>query len=132
MYQWSVNFLFVFLIWSLYAYGMHVLAHYNPRRNPLFKIHKAHHLIKYHQLNKPSLPTWQNYLLWFGGLRESLDVWLTLILPALILALLLPSTGGVLLLLVYLYEVFLSETVLDHNPKIGGILQPYLLGGNTT
>lgn len=107
-----------FLIWSLWSYGMHVFAHANKSRfNFVRYFHLKHHAYNY----EPSLlPPWHDYFFWFGDWRSSIDVYLTFTLPLLILAWFDTPAGLVLLAFHYLYEVFLSRNVLDHNSRITG------------
>jgi sterol desaturase/sphingolipid hydroxylase (fatty acid hydroxylase superfamily) len=109
--------LFYFLLWMLIAYWIHRIAHIPHKYNFLFKIHLAHHKYEY---GKPSWPRWHEYFLWYGDLRSSLDVWITLTFPAMVITLIDPRHGIILLIINYIYEVFLGGDVLDHNPKIRG------------
>lgn len=117
-------FIEMFLVWSLCAYALHRAGHVAHRSNVLFRIHMAHHRTAYpgHIRPRDCLPAPANFLLWFGSLQASADVWITLVLPALVLTALQPMEGKYLLLLVYLYEVFCSELLLDHNPALCGPL----------
>lgn len=117
------------MAWSLCNYSIHRIGHYKSRFNPLFKIHLAHHKEKYPNGNG-LLPEWKNFFLWFGNWRSSLDIVITLILPALLIYILDPETGKWLLAFVYLYEVFCSENLLDHNPSIKGPVTQFMAWGD--
>lgn len=115
-----------FLIWTLYSYWVHRLAHIPSKRNILFKIHIEHHKAEY---GNPSWPRWQEYFLWYGNWRASADVWITLMLPGIVISIFDPLHGLPMLIFLYLYEVFLGGDVLDHNPNIDGRLTRILALG---
>jgi sterol desaturase/sphingolipid hydroxylase (fatty acid hydroxylase superfamily) len=125
-------YVFAFLLWSFCAYSLHRLAHLKSTYNPLFRIHLAHHLTEYGKEDTYAFqwPAWPSYLLWFDDLNSSLDVWITLVLPAAVVSLIIPQTHFSVLGFVYLYEVFLSEHNLDHNPQICGAVTSVLAIGN--
>lgn len=126
-----MDFIFCFLLWTLISYALHRLAHTKSRYNPLFKIHLAHHKAEYgkEENYKFKWPGWRSFVLWFDDLKSSLDVWITLILPAVLVSLLFPTTHFAVLIFVYFYEVFLSEHNLDHNPEITGFVTRVLAIG---
>lgn len=72
------------------------------------------------------LPPWHDYFFWFGNFRSSMDVYITFTLPLLALLAFSPKYGTPLLAFHYIYEVFLSRNVLDHNPKIKGKITNYI------
>lgn len=113
--------LLTFLVWTLVMYWLHRWSHAHHRRNPLWWIHAAHHRIPY--LSRPpdsKLPRWPQFLLWLGNWRASLDVLLVMTLPLVIIAFIAPQYGIPLLVFHYFYEIFFSEYLLDHNPRIHG------------
>jgi sterol desaturase/sphingolipid hydroxylase (fatty acid hydroxylase superfamily) len=59
-------------------------------------------------------------LFYFGGVLETVDVLVTITIPAIIVYFIYPPVGIYILIFHYLYEVFFSEGVLDHNPAIKG------------
>lgn len=124
-------YIFSFLLWSLFSYSIHRAAHIKSKYNPLFKIHLAHHKAQYGKEKdyRFKWPGWKAYFLWFDDLASSLDVWITLILPAILVSLVFPQSHFTVLALVYLYEVFLSEHNLDHNPEIDGPITHILAVG---
>jgi sterol desaturase/sphingolipid hydroxylase (fatty acid hydroxylase superfamily) len=67
---------------------------------------------------------------YFGDIRVTVDVLLTITFPLILLTFLFPSQGLVLLAFHYLHEVFLSERLLDHNPKIKGNITHYFAWGS--
>ncbi|MEZ5439945.1 MAG: sterol desaturase family protein [Lysobacterales bacterium] len=110
-----------FLLWTLAIYWLHRWSHIHHRLNPLWWIHRAHHAEPYlRQDSRPSWPHWGQYLFWLGGVRLSLDVILVMTLPLLLITWIWPQFGIPLLVFHYFYEVFLSESVLDHNPRVTG------------
>ncbi|AEI43700.1 sterol desaturase family protein [Paenibacillus mucilaginosus] len=106
-----------FLLWTLYSFTMHRLAHIPHKKNFLHKIHMAHHRYNYGDSKWPPLA---DFFFWFGGWKESLDVWLTFTLPIVVLAFFDPKYALILFIFHYFYEIFLSRNVLDHNPNITG------------
>lgn len=108
-----------FLLWGLWSYGMHVFAHSRVRRrfNFMKTLHFKHHAYNY---GASKWPPWHDYFFWFGDWRSSMDVYVTFTIPLVVLALLDPVPGCILLGFHYVYEVFLSRNVLDHNPNITG------------
>jgi sterol desaturase/sphingolipid hydroxylase (fatty acid hydroxylase superfamily) len=106
-----------FFLWSLWGYVMHRIAHINVRFNVLKYFHLKHHAYNY---GDSRMPPWHDYFFWFGCWRSSMDVYLTFTLPLVILAFYDPTYGLTLLAFHYVYEVFLSRNVLDHNPNIRG------------
>ena len=119
------------LAWTFIAYWLHRVSHISNPKNPLWKIHCAHHRIPY--LSEPTgskVPKIGQFFLWLGSWRTSLDVIIVLTLPALVFAITLPRYGIPLLIFHYLYEVFLSEYALDHNPRIKGALTRYFAWGD--
>ncbi len=117
----------LFLLWTLIAYFMHRIAHFRHRLNPLYYIHLAHHKINY--LTEDRKFKWYYLLFYFGSIRETLDILLILTLPAIFLFALFPRLGIYLLAYHYLYEAFLSEGLLDHNPRIHGKVTKFFSWG---
>jgi sterol desaturase/sphingolipid hydroxylase (fatty acid hydroxylase superfamily) len=112
-----------FALWTLAIYLLHRLSHWRHRVNPLFRLHRAHHTKPYlRELKTPGWPPAAQYLFWFGDWRASLDVFVNMTVPLLIIVWFAPAYGLPLLAFHYVYEVFLSEDVLDHNPRIRGLV----------
>lgn len=63
-------------------------------------------------------PPIEDYFFWFGSWKSTLDVWIVFTLPLVALLFVNRDVAIVLLIFHYIYEVFLSKNVLDHNPKI--------------
>lgn len=124
---WIATLFYVFLLWTLAIYWLHRLAHWRHRYNPLHYLHLSHHEINYFKTEKKFKIA---YLLWiFGDWRATLDILLNMTLPLVILTYFYPSQGLFLLVFHYLYEAFLSEGVLDHNPNIRGTITNYFAWG---
>jgi sterol desaturase/sphingolipid hydroxylase (fatty acid hydroxylase superfamily) len=120
-----------FALWTFVIYWLHRFSHIHHRRNPLWWIHRPHHAEPYlRQDSHPSWPQFGQYLFWLGGWRLSLDVVLVMTLPLLVIAWIWPEYGIPLLVFHYLYEVFLSESVLDHNPRLQGKLTHWFAWGD--
>lgn len=100
-------------------YLLHRLAHLRNRFNPLYKIHIHHHKVNYLSDSNRKFK-WYYLLFYFGGVYETIDVLILLTLPAVSIYLVYPGVGIYLLFLHYIYEVFFSEGLLDHNPAIKG------------
>jgi len=115
-----------FLIWSLYSYIIHRIAHIPNKKNPLLKIHVVHHRVEY---DDSILPSWPNFFFWFGSWRASLDVWITLTLPVVVIAIIDPIPGLILLAFHYFYEIFFASNVIDHNPNIKGKITKFFAIG---
>jgi hypothetical protein len=113
-------FVTVLLLWLGMAYGIHRLAHWRAPWNLLHRLHAAHHQPVY--LCRARRLRWHHFLLCFGSVSETLDIWFTLTLPLLAISLVLPVQGAILLAFHYLYEIFCSDAQLDHNPSLSGPL----------
>jgi hypothetical protein len=125
--RWLALFLVAVLAWTALGYGIHRLAHHGAGWNRLARLHRAHHAPGY--LSEPRSLRWHHLLFWFDTRAETLDVWITLTLPALLVAALLPAQGPALLGLHYFYEVLLSDGRFDHNPAIDGPITRLLACG---
>ena len=121
-------FLGLFLLWTLLVYFLHRLAHFRHKRNPLYRIHICHHRVNYFKEENRKF-RWCYLLFYFGGLNETLDVLLVLTLPALVVYFIYPPTGVYILCFHYFYEVFFSEGLLDHNPKVKGGITKFFSWG---
>jgi hypothetical protein len=120
MVQGILLFAMVFMVWLGMAYGIHRLAHWSVPWNLLHRLHSVHHQPGY--LRRARRLRWQHFLLCFGSVSETLDIWFTLTLPLLVISLVLPVQGALLLVFHYLYEIFCSDSQLDHNPSLSGPL----------
>ena len=132
MRQLAIDFIatsLLFLAWTLLVYAMHRIAHWKIKGNFLRALHLAHHKVDYsNEINRRL--KWYNLFFYFGSLNATLDVIMMLTLPAVMIFLLYPRLGAYILVFHYLYEVFLSEGVLDHNPKINGFVTKYFSWGD--
>jgi len=125
--RWFLLFIASLLAWTALAYAIHRLAHHSGRWNRLHTLHRAHHAPGYLLRQRPL--RWHHLLFWFDTSAETLDVWITLTLPALLIAALFPGQGPTLLCFHYLYEILLSDTRFDHNPGIDGPITRMLACG---
>ena len=112
-------FFILFLFWTLCIYLIHRISHIKSSRNVLYKIHLQHHRIDYAKKSNRKFK-WYYLFFYFGDIYSTLDVLIMLTLPAVIIYMVFPRIGIYILLLHYIYEVFFSEGLLDHNPKIKG------------
>ncbi|WDE09213.1 sterol desaturase family protein [Thalassomonas viridans] len=112
-----------FLLWTLYSYLAHALAHRNFKYNFLRYIHLEHHKYDYGDRKWPPLG---DFFFWFGSWKGTLDVWLVFTLPLIVLYFFEPEVAIVLLVFHYFYEVFCSKNVLDHNPDIQGKITRFI------
>lgn len=117
---WLLQLLLALVAWLGMAYGIHRLAHCPGRWNRFHRWHSVHHAEAY--LHASRRFHVHHLLLCFGSASETLDIWFTLTLPLLLIALLLPQQGALLLLFHYFYEILFSDQGLDHNPRIRGPL----------
>ena len=128
MFKDYLLFISLFLLWTLLIYLMHRLAHVKSKFNFLYKLHVAHHKVNYwNEANRTF--KWYYIFFYFGSWQATFDVFFILTLPAICISLLFPQPGIYLLVFHYLYEVFLSEGTLDHNPSIKGNLTKYFAWG---
>jgi sterol desaturase/sphingolipid hydroxylase (fatty acid hydroxylase superfamily) len=115
--MFAVKLAVCFVLWTLYSYSIHVVAHMNFKWNFLRPLHLKHHSYRYSGIRWPPL---HDYFFWFGTWKGTLDVWITFTLPLLVLWFFEREVATVLLAFHYIYEVFLSRDILDHNPNIVG------------
>ncbi len=125
---WFIKLLIVFLVWTFITYWLHRLAHVKNKFNILYRFHAAHHEVNYFKGGEKFSIAY--LLFYFGDIRVTADVLLTITLPLIVLTIFYPSQGLVLLAFHYLHEVFLSERLLDHNPKINGNITNYFAWGS--
>ena len=119
-FDWLLRLILALVVWLGLAYGVHRISHLPGSWNRLNLWHRLHHAETY--LQQSRIFHWHHALLCFGSIEETLDIWFTLTLPALLICLLFPAQGWALLLFHYFYEILLSDQRLDHNPKICGPL----------
>jgi len=122
------KFISLFLLWTLMVYWMHRLARIKSQYNFLYKLHLAHHKINYQKEANLKF-RWYYLFFYFGSIRASLDVFFMLTIPAFLIYLIDSRVGIFILIFHYLYEVFLSEGLLDHNPKITGRITHFFSWG---
>jgi sterol desaturase/sphingolipid hydroxylase (fatty acid hydroxylase superfamily) len=128
---YAVGLLAWFLVWTLIMYALHRLGHVHSKRNPFWIVHTAHHRIAY--LTRRPVNNWPKlaqFWLWLGDWRTSLDVFITMTLPLILIAWVVPEYGIPLLVFHYFYEIFLSEHRLDHNPYVSGAITKVFAWGD--
>jgi sterol desaturase/sphingolipid hydroxylase (fatty acid hydroxylase superfamily) len=124
-----VQVVIAFISWNFLTYAYHRVGHLSFKGNFLRTIHLAHHRQMYDLGTRKNVVTPEPFklrylLLYFDSFEESLDVWLGQMLPAIVVFLIFGGFSWYLCIYVYIYEVFFSETLLDHNPRI---TNPFLL-----
>lgn len=124
---WVLGLIALMLAWTGISYAIHRLAHVAGVWNQLHRIHRAHHHPNY--LKRDLKFRWYNLLFCFETIPETLDVWITLTLPAFALSAMDPEHGIILLCFHYIYEILLSDNRFDHNPAIGGQIIRWLACG---
>jgi sterol desaturase/sphingolipid hydroxylase (fatty acid hydroxylase superfamily) len=118
----------LFFLWTLIIYILHRLAHIKHKFNFLYWVHISHHKVNYFKPENRKFK-WHYLFFYFGGILETLDVLLILTLPALLIYLIDPKHGLYILFIHYFYEVFLSEGLLDHNPRVEGKITNFFSWG---
>ena len=113
-----ILFVLAVLLWTGMAYIIHRLAHWRGSCSILYRLHAVHHGPRY--AGGSGQLRWHHFLLCFGSPAETLDIWITLTLPALLICLVLPMQGLLLFMFHYFYEIFCSDGQLDHNPNLSG------------
>lgn len=114
-----MNYLIVFLFWTLCLYIVHRLIHKYPG---LFRCHFDHHGF----INRNGNPGWHwnNLLLFNDNWRSTADLWISEVVPTIIFSY---ATGHYwVFVLYYIWAAFIQEIV-EHNPKIN--FYPWLTSG---
>ena len=97
------------------------LMHYVHPWNPLWQMHRLHHAIPIDTLTE-SLeykgPKWYYFLWWFDNAHETLEIVLGETLPAVLIYMVDPECGMPLLVFHYLYEIWATDALLEHNARI--------------
>jgi sterol desaturase/sphingolipid hydroxylase (fatty acid hydroxylase superfamily) len=125
---WIGKFFLVLILWTLLVYALHYIAHQRFKYNVFNYLHRFHHQVDY-QNDGGSKFQWK-FLYWnFGDIRITLDLFVMITLPLLLLTFFFFQQGIVLLILHYVDEVFLSERVLDHNPNVKGRFNKFWVWG---
>ena len=120
-----------FLLWTFYIYWVHRIAHIKHRYNIFYTIHAAHHRIPYFAKERVLKPSVGQYFFWLGEWKTSLDIIIVMTFPLLVITYFWPQYGVWWLIFHYLYEVFCSEDLLDHNTRLNGPLTRIFAWGNT-
>jgi sterol desaturase/sphingolipid hydroxylase (fatty acid hydroxylase superfamily) len=104
-----LEYIFIFILWTLVLYLIHRLVHITP---VLKELHWDHH--KYVNLNDTG---WRlnNLLLFNDTWKSTVDLWITQVIPSLIFSIV---TGHYwIIVFYYIWAAFLQEE-LEHNKKI--------------
>lgn len=104
------------ILWTFFAYWIHRFSHTTKWRW-LRRVHAEHHKTVYGD-HTPIIAHWTVWLFWFGNIKHSLNVYLTITLPA-VLAAIICQTWWVLVIH-YFYEVICADGLVDHNDKLTG------------
>lgn len=100
-----IDYIFIFLLWTFVIYWCHRLAHIIPIINEL---HYDHH--KY-ALNNNISWHWSNLFLFNDTWKSTLDLWITEVIPTLIISYFL---GEWLFVIYYMWAAFIQERI-EHN-----------------
>jgi hypothetical protein len=97
------------------------LMHYVHPWNPLWQMHRLHHAIPIDTLTE-SLeykgPKWYYFFWYFDNLHETAEIVLGETLPAVLIYMVDPECGVPLLAFHYLYEIWATDALLEHNASI--------------
>ena len=115
---WIFHFLLVILLWTLFYYILHRVAHIRHKYNWLHKLHIIHHRTDYRKGGSRFKP--QFLLFYFGDVRVTLDTLCMMTLPLTAITFVFPQQGLWVLLWHYINEAFLAERILEHNPRLLG------------
>ena len=111
--------LYVVPLWTLILYWLHRLAHTLPI---VRDFHWDHHLVVAE--DRLTGPEWKNLLLWNDTWRSTVDLWLTEVIPTLVIA---AGTGCWWLAGAYYTWAASIQEAIEHNPQFG--LFPILPSG---
>ena len=114
-----MNYVFVFLCWTLLLYFTHKAAHAVPF---MHKYHMDHHK----QVSQSTVQglNWKNCFLYFDSVESTIDQWLTEVIPTLIFSLVTGQWW--VAIFYYIWAGYIQEAV-EHNDKIN--LYPFLTSG---
>jgi len=116
--SYSTRLFSIYLLWTLYIYWIHRLAHYKTKWNFLFYLHRDHHKLVLPQ--EIEAPTWYSYFFIRSTWKNTVDNFVSITLPLVILLFYDRSHGLPLFIYSYIYETFLADGILDHNVHIKG------------
>ncbi len=111
---------FWFLLWTFCEYWMHRLMHLSSSYNPLYQVHRGHHLISYKVLTdkKNQWPKLMYFFFFFENIDETLEILIGETIPALCIYYCDPECGKYILAFHYIYEILATDSLLEHNPDI--------------
>lgn len=110
-------YILIFIIWTFVIYWMHRLVHIIPI---LQRIHADHHI---YVNNNDVRWHWSNLFLFNDTWKSTADLWITEVIPTLILSFFF---GWWLIIAYYLWAAFIQESI-EHNKRFD--LYPYLTSG---
>lgn len=119
-----MDYIFVFISWTLYLYVIHRVIHVvGLRFFPVaFNAHADHH--RYINTHKQTTWHWNNLFLFNDTWMSTLDLWITEVIPTLVFSLI---TGQWWIsVFYYVWAAFVQE-IIEHNPKFD--LYPFLTSG---
>lgn len=112
-----MTFLLQFLAWTFALYWIHRLAHIIP---VVRSFHRDHHIFI---RNNPVSWHWSNLFLYNDTPKSTIDLWLTEVIPTLLIAFLLDAWW--IFVFYYLWAALIQESI-EHNPKVN---LPFLTSG---
>lgn len=114
-----MNYVFVFLCWTLLLYFTHRIAHIIPF---LRKYHMDHHK----QVDQKTVQwlNWKNCFLYFESLESTIDQWLTEVIPTLLFS---SVTDHWWIAIFYYFWAAYIQEAFEHNENIN--LYPFLTSG---
>ena len=118
--QYWMRFTSWFMLWTLAEYSMHRLMHYSHPWNPLYRLHRPHHLTPMSALTdkKNRWPKLTYFFFYFENTHETLEILLGETIPALCIYYYDPECGTLLLIFHYIYEILATDSLLEHNADI--------------
>ena len=114
-----MTYVLVFLLWTFVVYWIHRLAHELP-------FVRDYHLDHHNQITNHTTqgPNWKNIFLWSDSWKSTVDMWLTEVIPAIIISLI---TGHWWLIIAYYVWAVCIQEIVEHHEKID--LYPVLTSG---
>jgi len=116
-----MQYLFIFLAWTLMIYLSHRLAH-TKWIKWYYNLHEEHHNQIIHDSNKKF--HWTNLFLYIDSWKGTLDQWIMEIIPTIIFCYIFNCWW--LFVCYYLWTAFVQENI-EHNPKFN--LYPIITSG---
>lgn len=116
----SLRFSLWFLLWTFIEYWMHRVMHWSHPLNPLFDIHRSHHLTPMSVLTdkKYRWPKLMYFFFYFENVHETVEIIVGETIPAICIYFCDPECGFWLLVFHYIYEILATDSLLEHNAEI--------------